>query len=71
MPNFIKSVKRLPRYGDLTVFQNSGRPPSWICWVHWTIYDDYSVVSIVVQNLVELGAVVSIIRNYQYFAHLA
>ena len=66
-----KSVKRSPRCGDLTVFQNSGRPPSWICWVPWTIYDDYSVVSIVVQNLVELGAVVSIIRNYQYFAHLA
>ena len=25
-----KSVKRLRRYGDLTVFENGGRPPSWI-----------------------------------------
>ena len=27
-----KSVKRLQRYSDLMVFQNGGRPPSWICW---------------------------------------
>jgi len=27
-----KSVKRLQRYSDLTVFfQNGGHPPSWIC----------------------------------------
>ena len=26
-----KSVKRLQRYGDLTVFKNGGRSPSWIC----------------------------------------
>ena len=26
-----KSVKRLHRYGDLTVFENGGRPPFWIC----------------------------------------
>ena len=31
-----KSVKRLQRYGDLTVFFNGGRPPSWICWgAYW------------------------------------
>jgi len=30
----LKLVKRLQRYGDLTVFfQNGSRPPSWICWV--------------------------------------
>ena len=56
-----KSVKRLQRYSDLTVFfQNGGRPPSWICWAPiGTTHDDHLVVSIVVQNLVEIDAVVS------------
>jgi len=57
-----KSVKRLQRYGDLTVFfQNGGRPPSWICWAPiGTIHDDLLMVSFVVHNLVEIDAVVSI-----------
>jgi len=47
-----KSVNRLQRYGDLTVFfQNGGRPPSWICWTPiGTIRDEFLMVSIVVQN---------------------
>ena len=57
-----KSVKRLQRYSDLPVFfQNGGRPPSWICWASTgTTHDDFLMVSIVVQNLVEIDAVVSI-----------
>ena len=57
-----KSVKRLQRYSDLTVFfQNGGRPPSWISWAPIeTTHDDHLMVSIVVQNLVEIDAVVSI-----------
>ena len=56
-----KSVKRLQRYGDLTVFLNGGRPPSWICWVPiGTTHNDHLMVSIVVQNLVEIDAGVSI-----------
>jgi len=56
-----KSVKRLQRYSDLTVFQNGGRPPSWICWAPiWTTHDELLMVSIVVQNLVEIDALVSI-----------
>ena len=68
-----KSVKRLQRYSDLTVFfQNGGRPPSWICWAPiGTTHDDHLVVSIVVQNLVEIDAVVSMTWNCQYFARLA
>jgi len=47
-----KSVKR---------FQNGGRPPSWICWAPiGTTLDDHLMVSIVLQNLVEIDAVVSI-----------
>jgi len=37
-----KSVERLRRYGNLTVFQNGGRPPSWICWERvWTTHDEH------------------------------
>ena len=41
-------------YGDLTVFQNGGHPPSWICCVHLCMdpHDEYLVVFISVQNLV-------------------
>ena len=56
-----KSVKRLQRYSDLTVFSKWGPPPSWICWASTgTTHDDFLIVSIVVQNLVEIDAVVSI-----------
>jgi len=49
-----KSVKRLQRHSDLTVFfQNGGRPPSWICWAPiGTTHDEFLMVFIVVQNLV-------------------
>jgi len=68
-----KWAKRLHRYGDLTdFFQNSGRPPSWICWARiGTTHNDHSVVSIVALNLVKIDVVVSIIWNFQYFARLA
>ena len=57
-----KSVKRLQKYSDLTVFfHNGGRPPSWICWAPiGTTHDEFLMVSIVVQNFVEIDAVVSI-----------
>ena len=42
-------------------FQNGGRPPSWISLAPiGTTHDDHLMVSIVVQNLVEIDAVVSI-----------
>jgi len=56
-----KSVKRLQRYGNLTFCLNGGRPPSWISLAPIrTTRDDHLIVSIVVQNLVEIDAVVSI-----------
>jgi len=55
-----KSVKRLQRYSNLTVFLNGGRPPSWIRLAPiGTTHYDHFMVSIVVQNLVEIDAVVS------------
>jgi len=57
-----KSDKRLKKYGDLTVFQNGGRPPSWICWARiGTTHENYLVVFIIVQNLVRIAAALSII----------
>jgi len=57
-----KSVKPLQKYGDLTFFQNGGHPPPWIYWARiGTTRDDHLVVSIVVQNVVGIDAVVSMI----------
>ena len=60
-----KSVKRLQRYSDFTdFFQNGGRPPSWICWAPiGTTRNEFLLVSIVVQNLVEIDTVLSITQN--------
>ena len=59
-----KLVKRLQRCGDLTDFSKCqpSAPPSCICFeLTGTTHDDYLVVSIVVQNVLEINAVVSII----------
>jgi len=51
-PNSSKSVEQLRRYGDLTVFENGGRPPSWICWAHnYGTHGEYLVVFIVGQKI--------------------
>jgi len=58
LPNFIKTVKRLQKYGDLTGFPKWRPSAIWISWARIsTTHDDYSVVSIVVQNLVEIDEV--------------
>jgi len=42
--------------GDFSIFQNGGRPPSWICCAYvWTTHEEYLVVFIVVQNLVGIS----------------
>jgi len=72
MPNFIKAVKQLRRYGDLTFFQNGGRLPFWVCWGRiWTTHDEHFIVFSVVQNLVGIDAVVLIICRFHYFARYA
>jgi len=58
MPKMLK-FEWLQRCGDLTVFQNGSRLPSWICPVLIACtHNDYLVVSIVVQNLVGIDGVV-------------
>jgi len=72
MPNFIKIGQTAAKIWRFNGSQNGGRPPSWICWApNWTTHGDFLMVSIVVQNLVEIDAVVSITLNFQYFARLA
>ena len=45
----------------MAIFQNGGRPPSWICCVgDQTTHEGHLVVSITVQNLVGVDAVVLI-----------
>jgi len=61
MPNFIKIGQTVAEICPFNGFQNGGRPPSWICWAPiGTTHDDFLMVSIVVQNFVEMDAVVSI-----------
>jgi len=57
-----KSVKPGLRYGDFSIFQDGGRPPSWICYVHVrTTHEEHLVVFIAVRKMVEIDAVVLII----------
>jgi len=60
-----KLAEPLPIYGDLSIFQDGGRPPSWICCVgDWKTHEDRLVVVITVQNLVGIDAVVLIICKF-------
>jgi len=59
-------------YGDFSIFQNDGLPPSWICYEHvWTTHEKYLMVFITVQNFVGIDAVVSIICKCSYVMTLA
>jgi len=56
---------------QFSIFQDGGRPPSWICRTDvWATHDEYLVVFITVQDLVGIDAAVSIIRKFQYFCEL-
>jgi len=48
--------------GYIAISQDGGCPPSWICFkLILTTYKEYLVVSIIVQNLVTISAVILII----------
>jgi len=60
-----KSLKPRLRYGDYSIFQDGGRPPSWICFTRvGTTHEEYLVVFVTVQNLVVIGAVISIVCKF-------
>jgi len=59
-------------YGDFSIFQDGGRPPSWICNAcAVTTHEGHLVVFIAVQNLVGIDALVLIICTFFDFASLA
>jgi len=56
VPNFVTISQTVGEIGDLSIFQNGGRPPSWICFARvWTIHEEHLKVLSVMQNLVELA----------------
>ena len=63
-----RSVELLRRHSRFSVSQDSGRPPSWICFACiWTTHEEHLLVFVSVQNLVGIGAVVSNFRWYASF----
>jgi len=59
LKNFLKIGQMVVEISRFNGFQNSGRPTSGIRRAHiWTTHDEYLVVSIIVQNLVRIDAVV-------------
>jgi len=60
-----RSVKPFQRYGRFSIFQDGGRPPSWICFTRvGTTHEEYLVVFMTVQNLVVIDAVISIVCKF-------
>jgi len=60
-----RSVEPFRRYGRFSIFQDGGRPPSWICFIRvGTTHEEYLEVFVTVQNLVVIGAVISIVRKF-------
>ena len=64
-----KSVKRLQRCGDLTDFQNGGRPPSWICeiqiiWRSELLRDPFCTS---LQNFIKISQTVVEISRFLWF----
>ena len=67
VPNFAKIDWTVPEIWP--IFHDGGRPPSWICFTRvGTTHEEYLVVFMTVQNLVVIGAVISIVCKFQYFA---
>jgi len=60
-----RSVEPFRRYGLFSIFQDGGRPPSWICFAPvGTTHEEYLVVFVTVQNLVFIGEVVSTVCKF-------
>ena len=65
VPILSKSLKPRLRYGDFSIFLHGGRPPSWICFTCvGTTREEYLVVFVTVQNLVVIGAIISIVCKF-------
>jgi len=71
VPNFAKIGQTVPEIwpGQFSIFQDGGRPPSWISFTCvGTTHEEYLVVFVTIQNLVVIGAVISIVCKFLFFA---
>jgi len=60
-----RSVELFRRCGRFSIFQDGGRPPSWIGFTRvGTTHEEYLVVFVTVQNLVVISAVISIVCKF-------
>ena len=60
-----RSVELLRRYGQFSISQDGGRPPSWICFTCiWITHEEHLLVFVTVQNLVGIDAVVLMICQF-------
>jgi len=65
MPNFVPISQTIVEIWPFFDFEDGGRPPSWICFTRvWTTHEEYLVIFVTLQNLVEIGAVVSMICKF-------
>ena len=65
VPMLRRSVETFRSYGRFPIFQDGGRPPSWICFTRvGTTHEEYLVVFVTVRNLVVIGAVISIVCKF-------
>jgi len=65
MPNFVVTVEATAEIQRFIDFQDGGGLPSWICYTCvWITHKEYLVFFIFVQNMVRIGAVVSIICQF-------
>jgi len=65
VPNFVKIGRTFPDIWPIFDFKNGGRPPSWISFTRvGTTHEEYFVVFVAVQNLVVIGAVISIVCKF-------
>ena len=65
VPSFAKIGRTIPEIWPIFDFQDGGRPPSWICFTRVeTTHEEYLVVFMTVQNLVVIGAVISIVCKF-------
>jgi len=61
MQNFVKIVQSVAKILFFSIFHDGGCPPFWICLGHiWISHCEYLGVSITLQNLVMIDAVVFI-----------
>jgi len=65
LPNFANIGQTVPEIWPIFDFQDGGRPPSWIGFTRvGTTHKEYLVVFVTVQNLVVIGAVITIVCKF-------